>query len=91
MHIAAINPLALDEADLDPALNPGARYWIEGQYIAADDAMAGNDDNNVSYREIDVFGSGTFFDINLTGETQRMLPALFAWLRADAGVARTET
>ncbi len=39
-------------ADVDPAQNPGARYFIEGQYVAQDDQQIGNGDNNASWREI---------------------------------------
>ena len=36
------------ESDVLPALNSGAQYFIEGHYVAEDDAAAGNDDNNAS-------------------------------------------
>src|SRR4051812_36495657 len=34
--------IQIHQNDLDPALNPGAQYFGEGQYIAADDAAAHN-------------------------------------------------
>lgn len=33
--------IVVAEEDLDPALNPGALYWIEGQYVVRDDARSG--------------------------------------------------
>ncbi len=44
-------PVRKDE--LDPALNVGAIYYVEGHYVAQDDAQFGdraNDNNNASYR-----------------------------------------
>jgi hypothetical protein len=78
--------LQVHNDDLDPAKNAGATYWVEGQYVTADDAAAGNLHNNVSYREINVTGSGTFFDISMTGVTTRMRPAVFAWRASQSGV-----
>ncbi|MCB1032803.1 MAG: hypothetical protein KDD47_03095 [Acidobacteria bacterium] len=72
------------ETELDPALNAGARYFIEGHYIAADDAAAGNDANNASYREVSV-NAGTF-NLTLVGNTVRQEPAIFAWKAVDPNV-----
>ena len=33
--------IVVSEADLDPAQNPGAVYWLEGQYVVRDDARSG--------------------------------------------------
>lgn len=71
--------------DIDPALNAGSLYVTEGQYVAKDDADAGNDNNNASYRMIlvgpqDVF-SGTWY-LNFDGGTVREQPAIFAWKAA---------
>jgi len=33
-------------ADVSPAQNSGARYFVEGHYVTADDATAGNGLNN---------------------------------------------
>ena len=40
-HPGAIDQrLQVAESDVNPALNSGATYWVEGQYIAADDSTA---------------------------------------------------
>jgi hypothetical protein len=78
--------LQVHNTDLDPALNPGASYFVEGQYVAADDALSGNAANNNSYRPVDVTGSGTSFDISLTGSTVQHAAAVQAWAAQDPGV-----
>ena len=40
--------LQVRNSDLDPDLNPGAQYYVEGQYVTADDSGAGNGANNAS-------------------------------------------
>ncbi len=83
-------PLAIDQRiqvlqdDLDPALNPGALYFMEGQYVTGDDAREGNGLNNASYRQATV--NGTNYSINLTGSTVRERSALWAWQASDPGV-----
>jgi hypothetical protein len=77
--------LQVHNADLDPSLNPGALYWVEVQFVARDDAAAGNLHNNASYRPIVVVGSGSF-DIALTGTTVRTMPAIEAWRAIDPEV-----
>ncbi len=72
-------------ADLDPAQNAGAIYWLEGHYIADNDAMAGNGFNNASYRPVSIGASPTF-DLSLTGSTIREKWAFDAWAATDAGV-----
>jgi len=62
--------------DVAPAMNPGALYFIEGQYIAADDAAAGNDLNNASYRQVSV---NTSLDLDVLGPTEESFPAVYAW------------
>ncbi len=78
--------LQVHDADMDPALNPGALYFVEGQYITKDDAEADRNDNNASYRPITVSGSGTFFDIAFAGSTVREHPAIRAWKTLDPDV-----
>jgi hypothetical protein len=69
------------ETDLDPSQNPGALYWIEGQYVAPDDAAAGNGLNNASYQAVTV--NGTTFNISASGPTVQELPAIAAWQVVD--------
>jgi hypothetical protein len=54
---AIFKRVQVKNTDLDPALNPGALYFIEGQYIAEDDAAADNQNNNASYRKVFVNGA----------------------------------
>jgi len=76
--------LQVHQDDLDPALNAGAQYFVEGQYITHDDAGADRDDNNASYRTINVDPST--YNISLTGATNRGKAALYAWAEFDSGV-----
>ncbi|MGB0716882.1 MAG: hypothetical protein ACPGXK_13450 [Phycisphaerae bacterium] len=46
----------VDTVDVMPELNENALYFVEGQYITPDDSAAGNGDNNVSYRRVEVTG-----------------------------------
>lgn len=73
--------------DLDPALNAGALYFGEGHYITPDDAAAGNDDNNASYRRMTVgsFSSGSW-SLAFTGPTMQQKPAIYAWQDHGLGV-----
>jgi hypothetical protein len=65
--------------DLNPALNSGAVYLAECQYIHPEDASNNNDNNNSSYRLFTVGGtvsSGTY-PITLSGATFQQKPAIF--------------
>jgi hypothetical protein len=74
--------------DVNPAMNAGATYYAEGQYVAKDDAAAGNKNNNASYRAI-TFAATTFTG-TLFGGTFQQQPAIMAWPAADPTVV-TET
>ena len=76
--------IQVKDGELDPDQNPGARYWVEGHYIAADDAAAGNANNNASYREVNV--QNVTFNLSLTGSTIRERAALYAWQAVDPEV-----
>lgn len=69
--------------------NPGARYFVEAQYIAADDALAGHGNNNVSYREVLVGGTGANWQFLNVGTTIREQPAVRVWPEADFEVLDT--
>ena len=77
-------------ADLDPALNPGAKYFGESQYITPDDAGTANAHNNNTYREA-VVGSfaGGIYDLSFTGPVIQQEPAINAWQAEDPAVRLT--
>jgi hypothetical protein len=80
--------IQVPEVEINPALNPGATYWIEGQYISDNDAQAGNGLNNASYRLV-TFGASPNFTMTPAGNlssTVREKTALYAWKAADPAV-----
>lgn len=72
------------QAHFDDLQTPDARYFFEGQYIALDDAGAGNGLNNVSYRETE-FSPASLSPV-LMGQTVQETPAIYAWADADPAV-----
>jgi hypothetical protein len=77
-------------SDLDPAQNAGAVFVAECQYIHSQDAAAGNDDNNASYRLATVgstWSSSLGYPITLTGPTVQQKPAIFAWQATHSDVS----
>jgi hypothetical protein len=77
------------ESEIDTALNPGALYWIEGQYIAPDDAAAGNGLNNASYRPVTV-GAPPNYTLSFSAGTVEGFSAIDAWPIADPTVDRID-
>jgi len=76
--------LQVHNADLDPELNAGAFYYIEGHHIAADDAGAGNGNNNASYRPALVTEwSENCYQISTDDDAQDGMPAILAWQERD--------
>jgi hypothetical protein len=72
-------------SDLETS-SASVRYFGEAQYVTQDDAAAGNDDNNASYREVGASGSGTAWSFSLIGPTVREKPAILAWQALDPAV-----
>lgn len=60
-----------------------AKYFVEGQYITRDDAIAGNGLNNVSYRQFDVIERNQRIFFASEGETVRERPAIYTWDGAE--------
>ncbi len=75
------------EDDLAPSLNPGALYFAEAQFIAEDDAQAGDmsgDNNNASYRRVTVVPFN--FNLSFASATRREFAAIHAWEANDPDV-----
>ncbi|MCA9292292.1 MAG: hypothetical protein KDA20_00600 [Phycisphaerales bacterium] len=80
--------MQLPDADVNPALNPGARYFFEAYYVSGDDICVYN---NASYKEFFVNsfgGSGP----SVSEESDRFTPPhqMFAILDAWTGATLTE-
>ncbi|MFN0244596.1 MAG: hypothetical protein ACKVWV_17050 [Planctomycetota bacterium] len=74
----------LEVAQTDLAVNTvDNRYFGESQYVSPDDAAAGNQNNNSSYREVSYNGTATFGYI---GTTVRQQPGINAWKVCDPTV-----
>ena len=83
--------LQVRHSDVDPTLNPGAVYFVEGQYVHEEDAQTANDNNNASYRQITVASAGTNeYTFSLAGSTIREQAGLRAWQDTDASVTETD-
>ncbi len=67
----------------DVDTSAGVRYFGEAQYVTPDDAAAGNQNNNASYRELITTGA----DFSFVGPTQRQLSAIEAWSNCESGVS----
>jgi hypothetical protein len=77
--------LQVRNSDLDPALNVGAAYFAESQYVCTDEPPA-NRYNNVSWRRANVSGSNGTFNLAFTGSTTMQRSAIEAWGTLDTGV-----
>ena len=66
--------------------NAGALYFIEGHYVALDDSAAGNQNNNASYRRVNISGS---HNLSFVGSTQQQKAGIVAWQDNDAAVVLT--
>ncbi len=80
-------------ADLEPTGGVGAaRYFAEGLYVARDDATAGNQNNNASWREFAVTGGTNDYDFDLApgSHTECGDAALRVWRKIDPAVRYAE-
>lgn len=72
--------------DINPAMNSGALYFGESQYVATDEQPI-NRYNNCTYRRVTVgTASGGSWNLNFTGSSITQQPAINAWAANDTGV-----
>ena len=76
--------LKVATTDVDPSVNPPASttFWAEAQYIAGDDALAGNGLNNASYQQVTV-GASPSFPLTRVNPFFEKQPAINAWKVKD--------
>ncbi len=76
--------LQVHNSDLGVA---GSVYLVEGQYVARDDALAGNQDNNASYRLVNISAAPSYNISFIGGQgTQFQRTAIQAWAPHGLGV-----
>ena len=73
---AIFRRLQIAESDLTEDNFPDSLYFVEGVYVATDDAQWGNWLNNASYRQV-ALGGG--FELLATGVMYETVPAILAW------------
>jgi len=74
---ATYRRVQIAESDLSTANFPGSLFFMEGVYVATDDANAGNGLNNASYMPVSVNQSN--FNMDPTSVTTSGIPAIRAW------------
>jgi hypothetical protein len=85
--------LRVRRSDLNSTSNPGAQYFVEGQYSHPDDSAAGNDDNNCSYRKVIVgstWSTTQGYSLTYSGNTILQQPAINAWQTIQTDVSTRE-
>lgn len=80
VHNAISHRIQVQDADL---ANPGARYFAEAIYIAADDIAAGNVLNSTGHREFSVSGTVPNWFFSPVGTTFREQLAVNSWTGAS--------
>ncbi len=73
---ATFKRLQVAESDITEGNFPDSLYFVEGVYVATDDAQSGNWLNNASYRQVTLGGG---FDLAVTGVMYETIPAIRAW------------
>jgi hypothetical protein len=88
-HLGPSHRILIEVNDLNTAMNPGATYYSEGQYVTPHEyawcqAHPGecNMNNNVSYRRYNVIGTASPFSFSPVAATKRTQPAIDAWTGA---------
>jgi len=85
--------VTVNKDDLTAALNPGATYFVECQYVHPQDAANNNDNNNASYRKITVgttYSTSSGYALSFSGNVVQQIPATYAWAAVHSDVATRE-
>ncbi|MEM7165067.1 MAG: dockerin type I repeat-containing protein [Planctomycetota bacterium] len=79
--------LQIQNADLDPAQHPTAKFYAEAHYVTPDEPSWGTQLNNASYREalVGALDNGGYL-LSLTGPTMTQMSAIQAWASEDPSV-----
>jgi hypothetical protein len=83
---AVYKRIQVRDADINPAMNPGARYYIEGQIMHVQEGTSGLRHNNATHEEVTPAPNGDTFLLGNGFNTVQLLPAIYAWQANDPGV-----
>jgi hypothetical protein len=84
-----IRRLEVAVSDLASAAS-GSFYFGEAQYVSRDDALAGNGNNNCTYRRISAEQFGNDWQFFTAGPNYVEQPAIRTWKRVDPSVVETD-
>lgn len=76
---AIFKRLQVHHDDLDPALNQGATYYIEGHYVHQQEGTTDKRHNNATYEQVNPTPSGNTFSLGTGTNTSNLQPAIYAW------------
>lgn len=80
----------ITDLEVSDFVSSPTKYFVEVQYVTADDALAGNGGDNASYRPLAVSGGGTSWWFDLFGDDdaqiRRRSPGILAWSEYDTDV-----
>lgn len=84
---ALFKRVQIANSDLDPAMNPGAVYFVESRVLEPDDAQSGNGMNNATCRPIQVgaLDNGGYV-ISMAGAAIPEISAVEQWAMLDSSV-----
>ena len=82
--------LAVLTTDLDAGLAGAGTFFFASMYVQPEDAAAGNDNNNQSYRRVTV-GASPSYGVTLVDSTQRGKAAIYAWKDHSLGAGLSDS
>jgi hypothetical protein len=78
--------IQIHDDDLNPALNPGALYYIEGHILHAQEGTSSLRHNNATHEQVTPVASGDTYNLGTGFGTVQHQPAIYAWQTNDAQV-----
>ena len=83
---AIFKRIQVSDEDINPAMNPGARYFIEGHILHVEEGTSERRHNNATHEEVVPTPSGDTFALGMGVDTVQLQPAIFAWQAIDPEV-----
>src|SRR5688572_30801915 len=84
---AIFKRIQIHDDDINPALNAGAIYYIEGHILHAQEGTSPRRHNNATHEVVTPVASGTTYELGLGSGTVQHQPAIYAWQTNDPMVS----